>query len=126
MPAFFHLERNDKIEQMHNIVMHSRLFIKFQEIMILPYRRIKEKEKEKPVIEDIKIEQEKLAELNRILNSPYSQIMKTQALKKIAGGACCVCGGIPTKIVKYKSPDGTVIQRYCDACFNKSNLESES
>jgi len=77
------------------------------------------KNKNKPVIEDVKIDPKKLTELNEILNSGCSQCSKKQAMKQIAGGCCCICGSIPDKIVKYKIEDATVAERYCDKCFER-------
>jgi len=75
--------------------------------------------KEKPVIENIVIPKEKLAELNKILNSGCSRGGKKQALKNIAGGCCSICGSIPDKIVKFKSDDASIVERYCDSCFER-------
>jgi predicted SprT family Zn-dependent metalloprotease len=71
----------------------------------------------KPVITDIEIEPEKLEELNKIMNSFYSRNNKNVAMKRIAGGYCCVCGAIPNKLVKYKLEDITRIEYYCDKCI---------
>jgi hypothetical protein len=95
---------------------------------MLPFFLYKENDKlnwQMPVIEDIFICQNVLAELNKILNSGCSRGVKRQAVKTIAGGYCCICGVIPTKIVRYKSDDASVIERYCDSCFEKRNLKSE-
>jgi hypothetical protein len=73
----------------------------------------------KPVIKDIKISPEKLAELNRILNSGYSKGVKKQAMARIAGRGCVVCGAIPTKIVKYRSDDAFIVERYCLKCYER-------
>ena len=73
--------------------------------------------KEKTVVEDITISEEELIELQEILNSASSHQNKAQAMKRIAGSGCCVCGVVPNKIVKYKMEDITRVERYCSQHF---------
>jgi hypothetical protein len=44
---------------------------------------------------------------------------KAASTSNAAWKRCCVCGEVPTKIVKYPIQGATVVQRYCDACANK-------
>ena len=32
---------------------------------------------------------------------------------------CSICGSIPDKIVKFKSDDASIVERYCDSCFER-------
>jgi hypothetical protein len=34
-----------------------------------------------------------------------SQVVKDTVMKKLAGGWCCICGGIPTLMVTYEISD---------------------
>ena len=79
-------------------------------------------DKPKPTIEPIIIPEDKLKKLNMKLNSKYSRFSKVKMIRELAGGLCCLCAEIPTKIVKYKLEDATLIERYCDECFKKSKI----
>ena len=72
--------------------------------------------KNKPVIEDVIISKEKMDELNSKLES--STINGGRIIRKILGGSCTYCAGIPTKKVAYDVGDDVKkIEWYCDKCF---------
>jgi len=74
-----------------------------------------------PVITDIKIEPEKLAELNRVLSSSFSKGVKKAAMARIGYRGCTVCGETPSKRVRYDIGDSeqpaSRLEYYCDKCF---------
>ena len=73
-----------------------------------------------PEIRKIVLDKNKLKELLIRLKSPHvSDAAKTHLIKKVAGGFCSQCEGIPTKIVSYDVDGAQVIQKYCDKCFKK-------
>jgi hypothetical protein len=68
-------------------------------------------------IEYIKYDEEKLEELKELLKGNVSKATRRDKIKKLAGGTCCKCDGIPTKIINYDiEGGGSLIQRYCDRC----------
>jgi len=73
----------------------------------------------KPTIEPIVIPKEKLEKLQELLNSGRSSCAKDAAIRDMNCGKCCSCAKLPTKIVKYKLEDITLVERYCDECFKK-------
>jgi len=78
--------------------------------------------KNKPVIQDVIISQEKMDEFNSELESSTSDKNKRGVIKKYPGGTCIYCGIIATKILKFDvgdgdDGDGTLIERYCDKCY---------
>ena len=80
----------------------------------------KNKNKEKPVIEDIVISQEKLAEFNSELKSSSAwNKYKHGIIRKYFGGTCTYCSGIPTKKLKYDLGDGKLVEWYCAKCFKR-------
>ncbi|MGI0021278.1 MAG: hypothetical protein ACRD9Q_00315 [Nitrososphaeraceae archaeon] len=74
----------------------------------------------KPIVESIKIDSEKLKELESKLKSfKTTADLRYDAIKKYAGGVCMDCEDIPTKIVRYDMDGAQLIQKYCDKCFDK-------
>ena len=72
-------------------------------------------------IEDIP--EEKIAQTKKILDtSKHSHFTKKTEINAITG-FCCICGDIPTKIVKHRLEDGSGciirVERYCPKCFVK-------
>ena len=57
--------------------------------------------------------------LERLKNPHVSDAAKNHLIKKLAGGFCCDCEGIPTMIVSYDVDGAQLIQKYCDKCFKK-------
>jgi hypothetical protein len=51
---------------------------------------------------------------------------KAASTSNSAWKRCCVCGEVPTKIVKYPIQGATVVQRYCDGCAEKQFSRSPS
>jgi len=76
-------------------------------------------QKPKAIIEDIMIPKDRLDKLNKMLESNRSRVMKDLAIRQTAGGRCCRCELVPTKIVKYKLQGITLAERYCTSCFDK-------
>ncbi|HEY7109465.1 MAG TPA: hypothetical protein VH415_08570 [Nitrososphaeraceae archaeon] len=79
--------------------------------------------KNKGTIQNIKITSDKLEVIHKILKSNVSQVVKESVLKKLAGGDCSICGGIPTKMVTFDVSDdkqgATRLEKYCDSCIEK-------
>jgi hypothetical protein len=77
----------------------------------------------KGTIQEIKIPSDKLEVIHKILKSNVSQVVKESILKKLAGGWCSICGGIPTKMVTFdvgdSSQGATRLEKYCDICIQK-------
>ena len=79
-------------------------------------------EKPKPKVTAIIVEPEKLEFLKKKLEDPdISQSVKRDFVKEIMGGECAMCQGMPTKIAKYDMDGITLIEKYCDKCFEMSN-----
>ena len=73
-----------------------------------------------PVVEPIKIEKDKLEELESILKSiKTTESLRYEAIKEYAGGVCMLCVNIPTKLVRYDMDGIILIEKYCDNCFEK-------
>ena len=73
-----------------------------------------------PEIRKIAIEENTLKNLRERLKNPHvSDSAKNHLIKKLVGGFCYVCQGIPTKIVSYDVDGAQLIQKYCDKCFEK-------
>ena len=76
--------------------------------------------KSDPKIEEIKITKKELSELKAELSKSITTTEgRNRAIKKIAGGPCSMCGGVPNKILTYDADGATVIERYCNKCFQK-------
>ena len=71
----------------------------------------------KPIITDIKLSEENQDKLNYILNSNMSDYRKSLNQRAIVGS--CFCGKVPTKLVTYDVEDAKLIEKYCEACFEK-------
>jgi hypothetical protein len=71
-------------------------------------------------IQEIKIPSDKLEAMQRILAANVSHVVKEGVVKRLAGGLCSVCGGIPTQVVTYDVSDekqGAMrTEKYCDTC----------
>jgi hypothetical protein len=53
----------------------------------------------------------------------FSQFLKREFIREIMGGTCSICEEPPTKIATYRMEGISVIERYCDKCLIKVNLE---
>jgi hypothetical protein len=79
-------------------------------------------QKHKPIkykISDIElstIQKQKLE--NTLNNKNIANYTKFQILKQLCG-TCCVCYGVPKKLVSYKRDDCIQLERYCEPCFDK-------
>jgi hypothetical protein len=70
---------------------------------------------------------EELAVLEQVLDSnKISPMTKDKLLKKTVGSWCVICGGIPTQIASYDCSGATRIERYCDACVEKTFSRTEN
>ncbi len=79
-------------------------------------------QKPKPKVTPIVIPDDKLQFLKKKLDDPdLSQSVKRDFVKEIMGGECAMCQGMPTKIARYDMDGITLIEKYCDECFVKSN-----
>jgi hypothetical protein len=72
-------------------------------------------------IQEINIPTDKLEAMQRVLTANVSQVVKDTVMKKLAGGWCCICGGIPTQMVTYdiseEKQSATRFEKYCDTCI---------
>ena len=76
--------------------------------------------KSEPKIEDIKITKKDLDEIKSLLKSSGSTTeSKNRIIKKYAGGVCMSCGNVPNKMLIHDADGATVIERYCNKCFQK-------
>ena len=81
-------------------------------------------EKPKPTITPVVIPDDKLQFLKKKLDDPnVSQFLKRDFIREIMGGTCSICEEPPTKIATYRMEAISVIERYCDKCIIKVNLE---
>lgn len=67
----------------------------------------------KPIIEDIKANED---ELNRIKSLPNTRT-KSWKLRQLIGGLCTRCTDIPTKKIFYDVGNAQLVEYYCDKCF---------
>ena len=76
--------------------------------------------KSEPKIEEINITKKQREELkNRVKEDITTTESRNRIIKKYAGGVCSICGGMPTRILTYDVDGATVIERYCNNCFQK-------
>jgi hypothetical protein len=74
----------------------------------------------KPIVEPIKIEKEKLEELELILKCiKTTDSLRYDAIKEYAGGVCMLCAQLPTRLVRYDMDGAQLVERYCEKCFKK-------
>ena len=80
--------------------------------------------KSHPKIDDISISEEKQKLLKSALQH-YDSIdnQTSDAIKRIVGGVCIICHGIPTKKLTYQMDGAIKIERYCDKCFAERDKE---
>ena len=79
-------------------------------------------EKPKPKVTPIVVPDDKLQFLMKKLDNPDLALdIKRDLVKEIMGGECAVCKGMPTKIARYDMDGITLIEKYCDRCFEQSN-----
>ncbi|MDP9289783.1 MAG: hypothetical protein M3P08_16520 [Thermoproteota archaeon] len=43
-------------------------------------------------------------------------------MKKLAGGRCSGCGGLPAYIARYNMGGATLIERYCETCVESERF----
>jgi hypothetical protein len=67
-------------------------------------------------IHEIKIPSDKLEVMQKILKSNVTESVKQSIIKKLSGGVCTICRGIPTREVIYDVDKATRIERYCENC----------
>lgn len=75
--------------------------------------------KSEPKIEKIKISKDERDELEAELKKTMTTEGTNRTIKKYAGGVCSMCGEIPTRNITFDAEGATVIERYCDKCFQK-------
>jgi len=80
--------------------------------------------KPKVKIESIDLTEDQINKLNRIKNSTKMITHKGRyrEMVKIIGGFCILCAGIPTKKVTHDMDGASLIERYCDKCFEKVRI----
>lgn len=77
----------------------------------------------KPKIDKINIPKESLDVLKRIIdNSEGTESRISGTIRKIAGGVCIICHGIPSKKVTYQISGASKVEWYCEKCFTNSGL----
>jgi hypothetical protein len=70
-----------------------------------------------PKITEIILDEETAKDLQQKLKNPHISDDANKALiKKVVGGFCSHCGGIPTKIVSYDMEGAKKIEKYCNRC----------
>ena len=80
--------------------------------------------KSEPIVKPLNIDKQKLEHLRHVLNTRKLTVKgRYKVIRKVTGGICSVCEGIPTKIVTYEVGDSEtgiqLIERYCDECIKK-------
>jgi hypothetical protein len=80
--------------------------------------------KSEPVVTPLNIDKQKLERLHHVLKTrKLTGKGRYKAIRKVTGGICSVCEGIPTMIVTYEVGDSKtgvqLIERYCDECVKK-------
>lgn len=77
--------------------------------------------RDKATIRKIDIPADKLAAMQKVVESKTSEVAKEQALKRLldGGSRCCVCAGIPRYEKVFDMDGATKIERYCDKCIKK-------
>ena len=82
-----------------------------------------------PIIKPIDVTTTQLEILKKALNSRKISPSAKERIQKESGfGMCCCCGGIATQTASYDCAGATRIERYCDACVQKTfspSTESE-
>lgn len=81
-------------------------------------------DKSKPVIEDVIISDEDLAECNAKLKT--GNITRPKILREYYGGYCAVCGLPPVKKVSYDIDNAKLVEYYCSPCFERFKDELDS
>ena len=79
--------------------------------------------KSNPIIHEIKITQQQLNDIySKLKKSTINSNGRYDIIKKYAGGVCLICSDIPSKKVVYDADGATVVERYCDNCFDENGL----
>lgn len=66
----------------------------------------------------ITIPEDQLKYLNQVLESNrYGPLKKEATIRKVMGGNCCICRGVPMMQVSYSLDHASRIERYCDKCL---------
>ncbi len=75
--------------------------------------------RKKAVFKPIVVAENDMQYLKTVLSSTLAPYRKNDAVRKIVGGYCVGCGGIPTQKVCFNVHGATVIERYCDQCISE-------
>jgi hypothetical protein len=79
----------------------------------------------KPVITKIEIDKETREELDAILKIHFKHRRITE-VRRLVGGFCVSCGGIPSTRVSYQVGDkeqpASKLEYYCNSCLGKSGI----
>ena len=71
-------------------------------------------------VSPIVVPQEQLEQLTQALQSnKYTPSGKDKMIRKVTGGLCCGCRGVPELQVIYSLEGASMIERYCDSCIKK-------
>jgi len=82
--------------------------------------------KSNPIIQEIKVTQQQLADLNaKLKRSTVNSNGRYDIIKKYTGGVCLICSDVPTKKIIYDADGASIIERYCNNCFDKNGFSSE-
>lgn len=80
-------------------------------------------EKPRPVIKPIHYSKDRLKVMQQKLAQPnLSDYQKRDYFRRLAGGSCAICQGMPTKMLTYDMNGISLIEKYCDACIEKAML----
>src|SRR5215510_4023328 len=70
-------------------------------------------------IREIVIPPDKLEYLKKVEKSKVTEVMKQNIIKKVSGGLCCLCRGIPKHKVIYRIEGAVIIEKYCENCIKR-------
>jgi hypothetical protein len=69
------------------------------------------------IVHEINIPPDKLEVMEKIVNSNVTESVKQNIIKRMSGGLCIICRGIPTHEVIYNVENASRIERYCQDCM---------
>lgn len=75
--------------------------------------------RKKAILKPIPVTEDDMQFLKEMLSSNKAPYMKNAAVRRIVGGYCSACGGIPTQKAYYDAHGATVIEKYCNDCVKQ-------
>lgn len=77
----------------------------------------------KPVtIESVILTTEQRQQLKESVDLKLVAHSRNTLIRKLLGGCCLGCFGVPTKKVVFTLKEAKLVEFYCDNCFNLNNL----